>query len=466
MGGYFYTEGEVVAEVPSGITSISVGRGFEWRPVHMTPDLQADTSFVITLERVFDMRNRGWFSGDVHVHTMHPPIAYSVSPEQMHLVARAEDLAIAWCLDQDYEFTGGPHPISTPDAILYYSTEYRNQTLGHVSLQGLKKIIDFSCCWPDEPAYPMLSHTHEAWNPQRDEGMVLSHPKTKSSLYEVGLWPASGFGRELPVLAAHGYLDALDIAAYTNEPDVYLVDWYRLLSCGFQIPASAGTDCSVARYRSKPPGGFRVYVKGEAGSGNSPGRWVQALTDGGTFVTNLPLIPRFEVNGVEAGGVLNISEPMVVDVSFRIESVLGLDEARIVRNGETAALIPLEADSEGTVIDTTIQLQIPESSWLALHVDGTTDHPHVVSPQLFAHTSAVHIPVDSVLVRKAADARRFVEWLDSLRVYVDEIKGNWESEEQRREVFRRIDIAKETFSKLSRPTPLLNGLPYVRTGKR
>ena len=106
---------------------MSATRGPEWRPFDSLVDIQNDTTLVLTLEKPFDMRPRRWFSGDVHVHTKHPPVDYDISPEEAHFVGRCEDLPMMWCLDQEYAFTGGPHAVSDDECIIYYSTEYRNQ---------------------------------------------------------------------------------------------------------------------------------------------------------------------------------------------------------------------------------------------------------------------------------------------------------------------------------------------------
>jgi len=224
LGSYFYMPGTVEMDLPTGVTDITVGRGFEWRPVHFTPDIQCDTSLVVTLEHVFNLRDQGWYAGDPHVHTQHDPIEYPVGPERIHLVALCEDLAQIWCLDQHYEFTGSAHPVSTPEATIYYTTEYRNQAYGHVALLGLKEMIGVWCCGHNQPACPMLCDLHEDWNPGWGESMSLVHPQTGAYFFDDEGWPANGLGRGLPVLAALGHLDQLDIMAYSNDPDVYVDD--------------------------------------------------------------------------------------------------------------------------------------------------------------------------------------------------------------------------------------------------
>jgi hypothetical protein len=51
--------------------------------------------------------------------------------------------------------------------------------------------------------------------------------------------------KELPVDVALGKVDSIDVMGSNHEANLPL--WYRLLNCGFRIPASAGTDCFLNR---------------------------------------------------------------------------------------------------------------------------------------------------------------------------------------------------------------------------
>src|SRR2546429_9069946 len=76
--------------------------------------------------------------------------------------------------------------------------------------------------------------------------------------------------------------------------------WYRLLNCGFRLPAGAGTDAfpNFASLRG-PPGLVRVYVK--AGPTLDHRHWLAGIKTGRAFVTNAPLlevtIARHDIRG-------------------------------------------------------------------------------------------------------------------------------------------------------------------------
>lgn len=449
LGSYFYTDGSFTMDLPCGSTDIVVGRGFEWLPQRLIADLCGDTTLTFVLERFIDLRSQGWYSGDDHVHTRHYPFDYDIGPEEIHWIGRAEDLAQVWCLDQDYEFTGGPHEISTTETAIYYTTEYRNMALGHVGLLGLDQYVGFFCCWPPDPVCPMLCEIRERWNPPAEGAMVLVHPQTGAGFFEDQQWPGIGLGRELPVLAVLGALDALEILVYTNVPDIYVDDWYALLNCGLRIPPSAGADACVANYVKKPPGGYRVYVQETPGEDHDHAAWVRGLRGGRSFVSNYPLVPSFSVDGVPAGGILSLPGPVVdVAVHFRIESALDLRSVRVVRNGAIAAFITIPpAAPDPVVVDTTLQLHLTESAWIAVRVDGETDLRHAVNSDLFAHTAPVYVHLDGAPVRRTGPAAHFLDWIDTLEVFV-ELRGNWPDEEEHAAVLERLNAARDFYRSL------------------
>jgi hypothetical protein len=455
LNGYFYTTGSFRMRIPRGATQISAGRGFEWTPQQYSVAFLHDQTFTIRLDHTLDMRAAGWFGGDTHVHTQHPPIVYDVDPADMHWVARCEDLVQSWCLDNGYAFTGTVDPVSTPDATIYYTYEYRNQSCGHVALLGLREYIGQNCCAPPNPVYPLLCQLRSNWGPAWDEGMVLAHPHNGGGFFEQEGWPGAGLGRELPVLAARGALDALDITSYTNVPRIYLEDWYRLLNCGLHVPPSSGTDNCVANYEQHPPGGYRVFVDEGAGATHDIAQWTAGLKAGRSFVSNYPLIPAFTVDGAAAGETLDYSGPSAsVEVALRVESVLPLQQVRVVRNGEDAMVLPVPPPGPNApvVVDTTLQIDLTESAWLAVRVDGISAVSHPVDPQLFAHTGPVYIDLDGEPVRRTAPAGFFLDWLDSLETFV-ELRDNWSSQDQHDSVTLAIQEARAYYQQLFRVAP-------------
>ncbi len=445
IGAYFYClAGEVEIELPTGVTSINAGCGFERQSVKIFPDIQSDTLLTITLPRQFNMRVEGWFSGEAHSHTQHAPLDYLIPPEKTFQYARAEGLNLLWCLDQNYEFTGIPHGLSTDETALFYAYEHRNQAYGHVCVIGIDEPVSWGCCNNGHAAYPTITDFYTGLTPQWDEAVILTHPKTAAEFFDDDAWPAYGLGRELPVLAALDKLDALDIASYSNSPNIYFQDWYRLLNCGLHIPPASGTDAVMNRYYSDPPGGYRTYVEGIPGQAIDTGLWVANLKEGKTFVTNQPLIPHFSINDVSSGGTLDISEPTELEVRLRVESTSPASIAWLIRNGSVAATVVLPNDESGTAVDTTIQLTETESAWYALRVFGVKDSDHTVGESLFAHSAAIYIDRDNESVRNTYCAGYFLDWIDSLEVFV-EIRGQWDYESWHQSVLGQLEDARDFY---------------------
>lgn len=445
LGGYFYTTGILAIDVADGPITLDVGKGFEWRAQTLELDLTEDLAVTVTLERMIDMRAEGWFGGDVHTHSQHPPLEYTISPAIAHRVARAEDLAMMWLLDQTYEFTGTEHALSDDAATLYYSTEYRNQVYGHAALLGLTEFIDYGCCWPGAPATPMLQQLHDDWNPGPGQALVLCHAHNTDDFWDDVGWPGNGLGRGLPTLAALGGLDALDLMAYSNDPEVYVDDWYRLLSTGLRIPPSAGTDSGFDDYWSKPPGGYRVFVYEGAGN-HSATSWVDGLTAGRSFVSNYPLIPAFTVGDSLAGSEIALEAFQVLPISARVVCTEPLDVAEVVVNGSVIHSIALDGGPAGTdqLIETDVFMFT--SGWVALRATGGTSrwHPVTEGGTLVAHTAPVYVTLGGEEVRSSADAVPMLDWLDDLQTFVLD-RGEWDTDPQRDAVLTLIDAARAPF---------------------
>ena len=437
IGVYFPVDGSVTLDVQAGHVDIVAGRGFESTPQTVGVDVPSTTHVTITIPRQFDLQALGWHSGDVHVHSHHAPTEYSIEAEDVRLVLEAEDLNVGFILDNQ-EVTNGPHPLSDDDHQFRYSVEYRNQAYGHVALLGLDDPFGTSCCLPPAGAYPLLSDLRESWDPGYGQAMVLCHPRTGADFFDDSGWPAWGLGREAPVLATTGNLDAYDIASHSNEGDVVLDDWYRLLSSGLEVDPSAGTDTSIDQYWSRPVGSYRVYTYTGQPTANMD-EWVEALKAGRSFVTNYPLISTFTVDGNLAGSAVALpQEGGQVLVSFRVLSVLPLEKAEVIVGGEVYSTHSLAWS--GSFVNQAVNLwvDVEESTWIAVRVSGLTEVWHADGPALFAHTSPVYVETSDAYVRDPDDAKYFLDWCRDLHTFVDD-RGGWSEPTQADHVHGRIE---------------------------
>lgn len=443
-GGHFYIDGSATLHVPPGEYDLMLGRGFEWKARGLRVTVARDTTTSFALLRSFDLRPEGWYSGDLHAHSKHPPIEYPIGPAEAMRVARAEDLAVTHLLDQWEDFTGAPHAISDSQHVLYMSYEHRNQTHGHAVLPGLRQAVTDVCCLEPQAPYPTLVDLAATLRASGHGLLVLGHPRTTSEYAQANGWPGAGLGRELPVLLALGAIDAMDVVSYSNDPDTLWRDWYDALSAGFHVPPSAGSDAVLNWHNHAPPGGWRVYANLGAGAPLDYDAWLEAFRRGRTFVTGYPLIPRFEVNGVPPGDTLDVPRDSVtVEVRWEARCSIELRSIRLIVDGECRFERP--TPSRPLAHDTTFTIKVRAPGWMALQVMGVQGFIHAAPAIPVAHTAAVWLQREGASRR---DTRASARWLDELGVFEAYVtaRGGWGATWQRDSVLARIARARAVYA--------------------
>lgn len=461
-GGYFYVDGEAHLFVPVGATRITVGRGFEWVPADTTITLGGDSVVTVALARFAQPGDDGWWSGDMHVHMQHPPLQYAVTPAIAMRVARAEGLSVMHLLDEAYEFTGAPHLLSDSANVLYFSYEFRNQTWGHVSLPGLQSPFDDECCLAPGSPLPMNTDAADAVAAGAGGLFVLAHPRTTRDSTQFCCWPGAGLGRELPVLAALGRLSAMELASYSNDPDLDTDDWFDLLSVGLGPVPVAGTD-AVLNWNNQPPaGGWRVYARLPRGVPFDYDAWLESVRAGRTFVTSHPLIPEFAVNGAGPGESLEAAgDTLEATVSLSALSALSIRRIALIADGVEIWSRPWTTWPPIVRKDTTLTLRMPTPAWMALRVEGPIGHPHAVSRPPVAITNAVRFTQGGVPRRVPARAQRWLSELDALEDVI-EARGGWAAPAERDTVLARIARARAVYEALALPPVLASpGPPHA-----
>lgn len=414
---YFYADGEFSLRVPAGRTIIRAFCGFEYLAEIDTIDVQADTEHAIILSRFVDMPHNGWRSGDTHVHMSHGGLnVYDLTPADMHLMQRGEDLNVVNSLDNSIEFTGNIHELSTPDHVLYFGIEYRSAFWGHLGVLGVTQSTSYGCCSKGQPAFPM--NVDLAAQARAAGGTVIfAHPITMSR-GEMGIldqgWPSVGHGRELPIDVALGDVDAIDVVSYSNLNRKEFQIWYDLLNHGFRIPATAGTDAAVNRFIDPPLGGYRVYAKVPAGSWTYA-NWLEAIRRGESFVTNGPLITRFTVMDRPMGSVITL-DPEVTSVPFSVDVVSQwpVGQVQIIVNGQMQLILYPGANPYRVTGTGTVQTG-GKSAWIAVHATGQTANPFTIGSIQYAHGNPIYIDVPGKPIRFGGpNALTYVEWIDEV----------------------------------------------------
>ncbi len=425
--GYAYPPSGGTLSVPEGWVTLSVSRGPEWVPDTRRLWIARDTTVTVKLSRFLDMRARNFYSSDLHVHSRHDPVEFDVPPAHAKRIAKAEDLAILHLLDNEFRFRGAPDSVSDAQTLLYYSWEYRHMTYGHVTLPGLRtNLPTWGCCLAPSEAWPMLEETSQQVAGPGRALFVLTHPGSTDDYSDEDGWPGTGLGREYPLLAARGRLNGFDVASYSNQPHDRWQDWYDALSSGIALTPTAGTDAVLNFFAHRPAGGWRVYADMGSSVPFSYDNWIETVRAGRTFVTSLPLVPRFRVSTKRPGQTL---EAAADTTSFSLEletaCVTGLSRLSVVSSA--GALWTLDLSRRTTLrtkFDTTFTLRTATPAWLALKVEGVTGDRILLDLPAIAHTNAVRILKSGVPRTESGGCGRMLDRVDALEQLLN-ARRNW-----------------------------------------
>jgi hypothetical protein len=417
---HFYCEGETQIDLPAGRYLLTAARGPEYpvtrREFNITP--AGGVHETLELPRWTNQRKKNWYSGESHIHANYGYGEWYNSPRTMLAQSAGEDLIVSnfmvanseadGVFDREY-FRGSPDPLSTDQTILYWNEEFRSTIWGHLTLLNLRQLV--------EPIFTGFAHTtnpHDhptnadiADHTHDQAGHVnYTHPAHNVKDPYLSAYSA----KALPLDVALGKVDSIDVMGSNHVATVPL--WYRLLNCGFRVPASAGTDCFLNRVRSRLPGQARVFVHVEGEFTYQ--RWIDALKAGRTFVTNGPMF-EFTVDEQMAGSSIELDQPRALRVQGRVTSQYPLKLVEIVSIGEVVSAVELEEPSLDVALDK--EVAMTRSGWIAIRASGPP-HPDQPGGSVFGHTSPVYVQVQDRPIQARSDAEYFVAWIDRLRVDV------------------------------------------------
>ncbi len=405
---YFYSDGNFEVNLPPGAATLEVVKGFEYAPASRQIAMAGGqaTAVEIRLEKPFDLRRQGWFSGDTHVH----PNVYNdrlIRPSDVLLIAKAEDLNLPQLLacndvsshiNDRQRFQGRPHHLSEENYILYWNQEMRaGDVNNHVGYLGLKELVQPAFVgWPGTPLPYDYPPNYDMGLKAKAQGAVVTyvHP---------------GLPSQYPVDIALGAAEMIDVLCQRNE-DTNTDHWHQLLNCGFQCPISAGTDSFLNTPYHLIAGAGRVYV--QVGSSLTYDGWIKGYREGRSFATNAPLL-KFSVNGKGAGEEIHwAAGPLSLKVEAEAVSHVPMERMDLIVNGQVAA--SQKAEEGGKLIRMTRDLPISDSAWVAVRVHGD---PHKLIPNdtaLYAHSSPVYCYRGGRKIHFKKSASFFIEQIDQL----------------------------------------------------
>ncbi|MCC6177098.1 MAG: CehA/McbA family metallohydrolase [Chloroflexi bacterium] len=434
---FFYADRAFAVELPSGPADVIVERGTEYRPLllHVTVPRSGLLQVDLPLERWIQLPEEGWYAGNTHVHYDEKETR---ALDRLRLDPRVEDLPVLvvsvlrrWDLAYASNvFPIGRHPISTPEHVVDVGEESRHNDepwqigYGHIMLVNLASVVEpvsrGVLVDASSPDYPPLVDACDAAHGQG--GVVL--------------WCHNGRGMEAPVAAALGRLDGLNLFdPYWVDPEYDI--WYRLLNCGFRLPASTGSDWFVCSSN-------RVYA--DVGADFSYERWLGSLREGRTLVTNGPILRLHVAGHGPSNAVLELAPARrSVEVSVRWDSALPVDRVEIVRDGEVAAALDnLEHDLAGAL---TTALDIEGAGWIAARCFGRqrTSYGHA----LWAHTSPIYLRSSPSRAVTRAAASAFVEHIDRTLAWIA-TRGRFDHDDQKARMQQLYGEGRAVYERLTR----------------
>lgn len=447
---YFHSSGSSALTVPAGRVHVEVWKGPEYRVYRADVNVPAGGRVArrVTLERLADLPARGWWSGDVHVH-MNYGGAYRNTPAHLAFQARAEDLHVVENLIVNKEqripdiayFRTDADPVSTPTLLLEHAQEFHTSVWGHLGLLGLRShyLLPEYAGYPNTAAASLALTNAVVADLGHAQGALVGyvHPfdtKPDPADTTTALW------YELPVDVALGKVDYLEVMGYSDHLITSAI-WYRLLNCGFRLPAAAGTDAfpNFASLRG-PPGLVRVFV--HAGARLDHRAWFAGLEAGRTFVTNGPLL-EFSLGSHAIGDEIRLaagSHRLAARVALR--SNVPVDHLEIIGNGKVVATISLTGDR--TTATDSVALPISASGWYVLRAYSDRAEMPVLDLYPFASTSPIYVRVGDEPVRSAEDAAFFVRWIERIEA-ATRASAAWNTPSERDSTLRMLEDARVRF---------------------
>ena len=435
--------------LPAGQYTIDYSRGPEYLPGQVELKLDGKPrTLTIQLERWVDPAQRGWWSGDHHIHAAgcahYSSPSEGVHAKDMMLHCLGEDLKVGcnltWGPGFDYQkqfFTGKEDEISQYPYLLRYDVEvsgFGSHRSGHLCLLRLKDQIPPGGESTDH--WPTLCLNTLRWAKKQGavcgpahSGWGLKVPGDELPNYHIPPYDSIG-ANEYIVDVTHNVpgpdgelVPAVDFMSLVDTPPIWELNmWYHTLNCGFRTRVSGETDFPCIY--GERVGLGRSYVKLDGRLDYDS--WCESVRDGRCYVSDgrshlMDMMVNDQELGV-AGSEFHLPAPGTVRVTAAVAAYLSskipesfesvsregapywhIERARIgdsrevkvelVVNGYPVAEQNIVAD--GSMRDIVFETNIDRSSWVTMRIFPSS------------HTNPIFVLVDGKPIRAS---RRSAEW--------------------------------------------------------
>ncbi len=419
---YFHSRGDSRLAVPRDRLQIAVSHGPAYEIAHIEEDSRVDGwtgTRTVTLKRLpVPAGSDTWWSGDLHVHMNYGGL-YRNTPQHLVEQGRAEDLNLIANLVVNKEqrfpdiaaFRTDVDPASTDRLLILHGQEFHTSYWGHLSILNLAQhlLLPGYAAYPFTAAaspYPHNAAVADLAHAQR--GLVgYAHPFDE----DVDPGQSAPLTNALPIDAALGKIDYYEAVGFSDHRATNAV-WYRLLECGVELPAGAGTD-AMANYSSLrgPVGLNRVVVP--ASGPLTRDAFLASVKQGRGVATNGPLI-QLKVGEASPGDTLERSAPGPLKYQATLRANFPVDHLELVWNGQVVKSVPIAPD--GRTADASGEIAAPSSGWLLLRAWNDGPHDDVLDIYPFATTSPLYVRVAGQPRRSAEAGSYFLRWLDRIHL--------------------------------------------------
>jgi hypothetical protein len=379
--------------LPPGEYTVTLSRGPEYRVE--THALAIDgtspqTMAEFRLHRWIHPKERGWYSGDHHVHAAgckhYDSPTEGVSPEDMMRHILGEDLNVGCVLSwgpcwytQKQHFEGKTHDLSLPKYLMRYDVEvsgFPSSHAGHLCLLRLTEddypgttLIEEWPSWTQpvlqwcQKQGGVAGYSHSGWGlalpdyaPNGERLDPIAYParrppggRAADTLPDYAMPPFDGIGaNEYIVTAATG---ACDFISSVDTPAIWELNiWYHTLNCGLTSRISGETDFPCI-YGEKVGLG-RIYVKMPTDQASRGRQSPDAPT-----TTSKPINPEANAPGSPETG-----SPALLDYDVWVQ---GLKDGRSYVGDGLSHLF----DFRATADDTTVAVGEPGSNNVISRLD-------------------------------------------------------------------------------------------------